>query len=159
MSSIQSESSATSKVAYLVDLLIIPLVMVSYYQSLKLTAFMGLGMIYFFFILFIFIHFFSSLIFVLSNYAIYRQVKWSMALLGFGPTLVAMVTLFMVNIMPFLKWPFYILKWIPLFDLWITPFIMGLSAFFAQVILRKTVNDSIFEVDKGTEMIQTQLSQ
>ncbi len=144
--------SYTSKAAYLIDLLIIPLIMVSYYQSLRLTALLDLGVIYFFFILFVMIHFCSSMITILSNYAVYRKIRGSMWLLGFGPTVVAIFTLLTINLLPFLKWPFYIFKWVPHFDKWITPFIMGLSAFITQVLLRKTVNDSIFEVDEKLQL-------
>src|SRR2546423_696703 len=118
---------------YLIDLLIIPLVIVSYYQSIRLTGILNLGMIYFFFILFILIHFCSSLLIILSNYAVYRQFRGSMWLIGFGPTIAALFALFLVTFLPFLKWPFYIFKWVPNFDKLITPFIMGFSAFIAQV--------------------------
>jgi len=139
---------------YFIDLLIIPLVMVSYYQSIKLTGLLNLGMIYFFFILFVIIHFFSSLLIILSNYAVYHQFRGSMWLLGFGPTIASLFALVLVTFLPFFKWPFYIFKWVPNFDKLITPFIMGIAAFITQILLRKTVNDSIFKIDYNLDKDQ-----
>jgi hypothetical protein len=145
--------SSSSKIGYFIDLFLIPLTMLSYYLSMILTAFFNLGLIYFFCLLFIMIHLCSSLIIIVSNYVIYHKVRGSLGLLGFGPTIVALVTLLIINLLPFLKWPFYIFKWIPHFDQWITPFIMGFFAFITQVILRKTVNDAILEADEKISII------
>lgn len=139
---------------YLIDFLIVPLTIFAYYQSLKLTNLLNSGTIYFLFILFIFIHFFSSLIAVISNYFAHGRLKKSLVLIGFGPTLMAFLTLFMIKLLPFLRWPFYIFKWIPFFDFWITPFIMGLSAFFTQVFLNITLSDSLYEIEDKIKNIQ-----
>ena len=133
-------------IAYLIDLLIIPLVIVSYDQSSTVIKKLNLAPIYFYFILFIFIHFSSSLVIILSNLVVYRKMKASLFVVGIGPTIAAFLTLLAITILPFLKWPFYILKWIPNFDQWIVPFIMGFSAFIVQIFLRKTINDSIWGV-------------
>ena len=133
--------------AYFIDLLILPLIILAYFQSLQLTAILKLPMIYFFFILFIIIHIFSSMVAVLSNYYVHRRFKGSLWLMGFGPTIMSLLTLLVLNILPFLKWPFYLFKWLPFFDLWITPFIMGLVAFFTQIVLRKTVSETIYNIE------------
>lgn len=142
------------KVAYLIDLLILPLIILAYYQSLQLTALLNLPTIYFFFILFIIIHAFSSIIALLSNYYVYGRIKWSIWLLGFGPAIMTLLTLFIINVLPFLKWPFYLFKWLPLFDFWITPFIMGLIGFFTQLVLRKTVSETIYNIENKTQIKQ-----
>ncbi len=138
-----------SKIAPIIDLCIIPLTMLSYYQSLRLTKFFSLNSVYFFFILFILVHISSSFIIILNNYIVFRKFRPSMWLIGFGPTIVAIITLLLITLLPFLKWPFYILKFIPNFDYWIEPFIIGLFSFFMQILLRKTVNNSIMEADQN----------
>lgn len=130
--------------ANLIDFLVIPLIMASYYQSLVLTSLLKLNTPYFYFILFLFIHFFSSVTIILSNYVSYGQLKGSMFLLGFGPTISAFIFLLFASLLPFLKWPFYIFKWIPNFDFWITPLMMGTIAFIVQIILRNTLGQALY---------------
>lgn len=134
-----------SKLAYLIDLLIIPLTMLSYYCSLVITSSLQLNVIYFYFLLFVMLHTFSSLLILFSNYVVYGKINVSLMQLGFGPTIGAFIALILVSVMPFLKWPLYIFKWMPNFDFWITPMIMGFSALFVQIFLRKTVNESIID--------------
>ena len=100
------------------------------------------------------IHVLSSILSLLSNYFIYGEFNRSMILTGFGPTFMAFSTLLLVNLLPFLKWPFYLFKWIPYFDSWITPFLMGLSAFITQVLIRKTISETINDVDLQIENIK-----
>jgi hypothetical protein len=134
--------------AYLIDLLIIPLTILSYNQAFKVTQILNLKTIYAFFLMFVFIHFFSSLLTVLSNFVIYGQIKQSLIVLGFGPTVVAFLVLLLITLLPFLKWPFYPLKFIPIIGDNLNPFIMGFFAFLTQILLRKTINDSIFRADQ-----------
>lgn len=137
----------------LIDLLIIPLTMISYFQALKVTAMLNLGVGYFFLILFVMLHFFSSLMIIISNYSIYRQWKLSTWVIGMGPTVGAFLALFLITILPFLKWPFYIFKGIPNFELWINPLIMGVSAFITQIIMRKALLDPIFNININAQSL------
>lgn len=142
----------SSKGANFIDFLLIPLVMGSYYQALSLTALLKLNTPYFYLILFLFIHLFSSITTILSNYVSYHKFKPSMFLLGFGPTVSAFIFLTLTIILPFFKWPFYILKWIPNFDFWITPIMMGFAAFFVQIILRKTLGEALYTENQSLSL-------
>ena len=42
-----------------------------------------------------------------------------------------------------MKWPFYLLKWLPNFEVWMTPFIMGTGAYITHIIQHKLINDPI----------------
>ena len=143
------------KFAYFIDFMIWPLIILAYFQSYQLTALLKLPDIYFLFILFMLIHIYASIVAILSNYVDHGQLKASFWLMGFGPTLMALLTFFILTLLPFLKWPFYLLKWIPLFDLWITPFIMGLVAFITQMILRFILGEPIYMAEKEMKTSQS----
>jgi hypothetical protein len=142
--------SIRSITANFIDLLIIPAIMASYYQSVIFAKDLKLSNPYFLLILFLLIHFVTSIIIILENYVQHRQLKLSLGVIGMGPTTVAFITLLAITILPFLKWPFYIFKWIPHFDQWIKPFIMGIFAFLAIYFLKQTLGDSIFNADQET---------
>lgn len=125
--------------ANLIDLCLIPLILIAYYQSLYLTSLLKLPSIYFYFILFVLIHLASSITILLSNYLAYKKWNSSLFLMGMGPAVTAFIALFVVNFLPFFKWPFYIFKFIPNFDFWIDPLIMGITAFITQLLLRNTL--------------------
>lgn len=136
---------------YLIDLLVVPLTMLSFFGSKMLMDLLNVSKIHFVLILFVLIHVVSSLIGMMSNYWYNGKLNVSMILIGFGPSVMGIITYLMVNLLPFLKWPFYWMKWLPNFDLWITPLIIGLMVFISQIILRKTVGETIMNIDNQIE--------
>jgi hypothetical protein len=126
------------------DILIVPLIFLAYYHSLQLSAMLNLSRINFYFILFLMIHIFSSIVFLFKGYESTGQWKPSIIIVGMGPTLVSLLTLFSIRVFPFLKWPFSFFSALPYYDLIIDPLIMGLSAYFSHLLLNKALLPSLY---------------
>jgi len=126
------------------NLLIIPLIMLAYFQADLLTTRLKLSYIYFYLFLFIFAHVASSLTFLLANREEGHPIRKSMVLQGFGPAMSALITALLLWLIPLLRGPFYLLKPIPYWQVWNTPLIIGLVAYIVQMILYQSVNRSIY---------------
>ena len=119
---------------------------------------LGLGLLYFYCLLFILIHTSASLLMIIATYLTSGQVRPWVALLGMshgdghrhhgGGQLVTRAVVAL-----------YPLKWLGVlstgasgasgasFDRWATPLMMGLVAWVTQMVLRLTVNDAGLQAD------------
>lgn len=125
---------------------ILPLTMVAYFQANSMTGQNQLGRIYFALFFFLLTHVSSSLLFAVSHKIKYGRAQRSQFLLGFGPAIAAVITLAAITILPFLKWPFYVLRIIPKADELITPFILALMATLVQYVLYYSLSPAISEI-------------
>jgi hypothetical protein len=138
----------------LLDLAIIPLVVLAYSQSLQFSSMLNLSRLNFYLILFLMIHTFSSLLFVCKGYEAVGQWRPSVAIVGMGPTVIAMLTLLIVRILPFLKWPFSLFSSLPFYDIVIDPLIMGLSAYLTHLLLNKALLPSLYGTVSANALFQ-----
>lgn len=124
------------------SLLILPLSMLAYYQAIRLTGMYGLNMVYFFIFYFTFTHMYSSSIAIWQYWKQTNEINPSVGLIGIGPTMAALFTWILITIIPFIKWPFYLFKGLPYFNVWITPFLMGMGALTTQIITQRMTMES-----------------
>lgn len=124
------------------SLLILPLSMLAYYQAIRLTGMYGLNMVYFFIFYFTFTHIYSSGIAIWQYWKQTNEFNPSIGLIGIGPTMAALFTWILITIIPFIKWPFYLFKGLPYFNVLITPFMMGIGALTAQIITQRLTMES-----------------
>jgi hypothetical protein len=139
-------------IGQLIELTIIPIVVLAYVVAGHLTMVLNLGKFHFYFLLFLVIHILLSIIILISNYANYGRFKIRLALIGIVPTLVAIFTLFILTLLPFLKMP---IEWIFGQSSLTDPLIMGVMAYLTQKLLDVSLIQALeenFQVDDRVDL-------
>ncbi len=124
-------------------IVILPLMVMVYYQSLRLAEILQLNRLHYYVILFSLIHLVSSCLLIVTNWSHYGLWKPAIGLAGMGPTIVALLTLLCL---PLLKLPLnWLFSSLPYYDILIDPLLMGISAYLTLILIDKALIPAIYQ--------------